>query len=465
MKRLKLSTKITWNYAIIFTSILLIINLAVFLSTQFYNRLSAGNEVEVLLTSIENEIMEGTEVTGEKLRSLGAVSPFFVRMEEGDEITTSTTQFSIVERGDSYVLLKDFDKGREESDKLIVSRKRVAGPSGVVDLLVLKDLSVFSFMNSVTLVTLVIASILGIFVSYVVGYFISRQSFTPIISMTKSAAAIGPGNIHDRIEEPDVRDELKELSHTFNGLLDRLDDAYSKQAKFVSDASHELRTPLTVIKGYNDLLMRWGRDDAEILDEAIQAIRAETDNMSMLVENLLFIAKGENKKMKLDRTTFSLKALLKETAKDSELSVPDRDFEVLSDEFTVSQDRRMIKQLLRIFIENSVKFTGPDAKITLKAEDHEDFYRLHVIDDGEGIAEEDLHQVFERFYVADKARTKNKAGSGLGLSIAKWIVETHGGTLEAKSRLGEGTTMTATFPKNGEKNDSLEIPPDSDSSV
>lgn len=447
MKRLKLSTKITWNYALIFTSILLIINLAVFLSTQFYNRLSAGNEVETLLFSVEEEILSGAEVTEEKLRSLGAVSPFFVRLEQGGSTIASTDQFRVVERGDSYVLVKDFDQRVEESDKLIVSRKKVAGPFGVVDLLVLKDLSVFSFMNSVTLVTLVIASLLGIFVSYVVGYFISRQSFTPILSMTKSAAAIGPGNIHDRIEEPEVQDELKELSQTFNGLLDRLDDAYSKQAKFVSDASHELRTPLTVIKGYNDLLMRWGRDDKEILDEAIGAIRAETDNMSMLVENLLFIAKGENRKMKLDITPFCLKDLLEETAKDSALSVPDRDFQVLSDEFTVSQDRRMIKQLLRIFIENSVKFTMPDAKILLKAKDHEDDYTLQVIDDGEGIAEEDLHQIFERFYVADKARTKDKAGSGLGLSIAKWIVEIHGGTLEAKSRPGEGTTMTATFPK------------------
>lgn len=454
MKRLKLSTKITWNYALIFTSILLIINLAVFLSTQFYNRLSAGNEVEALITSIEDEIADGAEITGEKLRSLGAVSPFYASVEEGNEITSSQEEFRVVEREGDVILVKDFEGGPVETDKLILSSRRVAGPSGVVELLVLKDLSVFSFMNSVTLVTLIIASVLGIFVSYVVGYFISRQSFTPILSMTKSAAAIGPGNIHDRLEEPDVKDELKELSQTFNGLLDRLDDAYSKQAKFVSDASHELRTPLTVIKGYNDLLMRWGKEDPEILEEAIEAIRAETDNMSMLVENLLFIAKGENKKMKLDLTTFRVKDLLEETAKDSELSVPDRDFIVLSDDFTVSQDRRMIKQMLRIFIENSVKFTKAHGKITLKAEDAGSDYRLHVMDDGEGIAEEDLNQIFERFYVADKARTKNKAGSGLGLSIAKWIVETHGGTLKASSTVGEGTVMTATFPKRMEKSGS-----------
>jgi len=446
MKRLKLSTKITWNYALIFTSILLIINLAVFLSTQFYNRLSAQNEVEVLLGTLEEEIMSGGVFTGERLQSFGAVSPFFVRLETGDTVISSNENFTIEESGDDVILLKEFESKVEKSDKLILSRKKVAGAEGVVDLLVLKDLSVFTFMNSVTLVTLIIASLLGIFVSYVVGYFISRQSFAPIISMTKSAAAIGPGNIHARLEEPEVQDELKELSQTFNGLLDRLDDAYSKQSKFVSDASHELRTPLTVIKGYNDLLMRWGKEDKEILDEAIDAIRAETDNMSMLVENLLFIAKGENRKIKLDMSSFSVRELLEETAKDSELSVADRDFLVIAEDFIVTQDRRMIKQLLRIFIENSVKFTRKDSRITLKAEKDDGYYSLHVIDDGEGIAKEDLSRIFDRFYVADKARTKNKAGSGLGLSIAKWIVETHGGTLEAKSVLGTGTTMIARFP-------------------
>ncbi len=448
MKRLKLSTKITWNYALIFTSILLIINLAVFLSTQFYNRLSAKNEVEVLLETFEEQIISGRTFTGEELQNYGAVSPFFVRLEIGGKVVSSSDNFTVVENGDEVRLVKTFETGIEETDKLIISRKKVAGAEGVADLLVLKDLSVFAFMNTVTLVTLIIASLLGIFVSYVVGYFISRQSFAPIISMTKSAAAIGPGNIHARLEEPDVKDELKELSQTFNGLLDRLDDAYSKQAKFVSDASHELRTPLTVIKGYNDLLMRWGKEDKEILDEAIDAIREETDNMSMLVENLLFIAKGENRKMKLDMSAFSIHELLEETAKDSELSVPDRDFLVISEDFSVVQDRRMIKQLLRIFIENSVKFTRKDSRITLKAIKEEGSYSLFVIDDGEGIAEEDLSRIFERFYVADKARTKNKAGSGLGLSIAKWIVETHGGTLEAKSILGKGTTMIARFPVN-----------------
>ncbi|MGB4588015.1 MAG: ATP-binding protein [Clostridiaceae bacterium] len=450
MKRLKLSTKITWKYALIFTAILLIINFAVYLSTLFYNRLNASNEVQLILSDISQKITAGENVTEESLRGSGVVFPLYVEVSSTGSKVTSLDNFSLSSVAGKYVLEKHYDKGDEVSKNLISTSEKVAGPSEVYTVTVVKDLSVFTFINSVTLVTLIIASLLGVFVSYIVGYFISKQSFSPILDMTKSAAAIGPGNIHDRIIGPPVQDELKELSETFNGLLDRLDDAYSKQAKFVSDASHELRTPLTVIKGYNDLLMRWGKDDPEILNEAIGAIRSETDNMSMLVENLLFIAKGENKKMQLIRKVFNIHELLEEISKDSSLSVADRKFPVLGDNFEVFQDRRMIKQLVRIFIENSVKFTREGSSISLEAKKMDGFYTLIVSDDGEGIPQEDIDKIFERFYVADKARTKDKAGSGLGLSIAKWIVETHHGEIKVESSLGKGTKMIVTFPLDEE---------------
>ncbi|WP_312712685.1 sensor histidine kinase [Proteiniclasticum ruminis] len=446
MRRLKLSTKITWNYALIFTSILLIINLAVFFSTQLYNRLSANNEVEQLAESLEERLLSGEALSREMFLEEGILYPLYAEAESGGVLLKSEDLLTLTNR-EEWFIERTLGEKQISSDDLVIEELRVAAPSGIVTLRVVKDLSVYHFMNSVTLVTLIIASLLGILVSYVVGYFMSRQSFQPILAMTKSAAAIGPSNLHDRIEVPEVKDELKELSETFNGLLDRIDDAYSKQAQFVSDASHELRTPLTVIKGYNDLLNRWGKEDPEILSEAIEAIRLETDNMSMLVENLLFIAKGENRKMKLSPGAFSVKELLTETAKDFSLSVPSRVFQVDAEEFVVTQDRRMIKQLLRIFLENSVKFTKEGSTITLRAKEMGDRYCLQVEDQGEGIAKEDLKNVFERFYVGEKARTKDKAGSGLGLSIAKWIVDTHGGTVQAKSTLGKGTTMEVELPK------------------
>lgn len=446
MKGLKLSTKMTWNYALIFTSVLLFINLAVFFSTQLYNRLTAVQEVENLLGRLEEGILRGEVYTAEDLLKAGVLFPYYVEIHEGEEILRSLPHLKLVVEEGEERLQKDLERGEETSSKLIVRSVRAPGKEGLVTLYVLKDLSVFSFMNVVTLVTLLLASIFGIFVSYVVGYYMSKESFRPILAMTKSAAAIGPGNLHDRIDVPEVQDELRELSITFNSLLERMDDAYEKQAKFVSDASHELRTPLTVIKGYNDLLMRWGKKDPEVLEEAITAIRQETDHMSVLVENLLFIAKGETLKVTLQVAPFSMKDLLEETAKDFSLSVPDRKFLVEAEAFKVLQDRRLLKQLLRIFIDNSVKFTKEGGTIKLMAKKTQEGYVLSVCDDGEGIQKEDLEHIFQRFYVGDKARTKDKAGSGLGLSIAKWIVETHEGMVEALSAPKEGTIMRATFP-------------------
>ncbi len=446
MKRLKLSTKITWKYALIFTSVLLIINLAVFLSSQFYNRLVARNEVETIGNRIEEALKDGEELTPEKLRLLGAVSPFYAQIQKDGIRVMSLENFALQEQEGKKTLLKVFQGFTMETNKLILWDREIQVRGSSVSFIVIKDLSVFSLMNTVTLVTLIIASILGIFVSYIVGYFISKESFAPILNMTKSAAAIGPLNIHDRIEEPPVDDELKELSVTFNNLLDRLDDAYMKQAKFVSDASHELRTPLTVIKGYNDMLMRWGKDDPEILDEAITAIRQETQNMHILVENLLFSAKGENQKIKLEMTSFPIQVLLEETAKDYTLSTEERKFVVDSEKFQVNQDKRMIKQLLRILIDNSLKFTGSGETITLIARKEKGKYTLAVKDPGEGIQPEELEKIFERFYVADKARTKDKAGSGLGLSIAKWIVSMHGGEIQATSIPYQETIIKAVFP-------------------
>ncbi|ETA78937.1 sensor histidine kinase [Youngiibacter fragilis] len=440
--RLKLSTRITWNYALIFTSILLIINFAVYASTQIYNRVASSTEVSNLSSSVVVLLSQKDEVTPEDMRSLGVIPPYYasVTSSKGTVYSIEDTEIGIQ---DGKMILKR--PGRETSS-LSSSEKSLTRGETTYSVTVVKDLNVYRFLNTVNLVTLIIASLMGVVVSYVVGIYMSRQSFDPIIKMTKSAAAIGPSNMYDRVILPEAKDEIRDLGETFNGLLDRLDNAYSNQAKFVSDASHELRTPLTVIKGYTDMLRRWGKSDREILDESIDAIKAECENMALLVENLLFIAKGENRKLNISPARFNLKDMLLEVDKEGDFNLKGRDIVVEAGSFEIVADRKMIKQLVRIFVDNSVKFTEAGSVITLTAELKGERYVMKVIDRGEGIPKEDLAKIFERFYVADKARTKDKAGSGLGLSIAKWIVDTHKGTLTAESEQGIGTTMIVEMP-------------------
>lgn len=445
MIRFKLSTKIAWNYAIVFTVVLLVINFAVFLSTQFYVRAQSSQEVVRLFGRVEQVLLREGGLREDALEELAVTPPFFFQVTGTRLSMSSHPAYGVLSDATGTRLRKVTSEGTETTDRILVRESTVPTATGVYRLVVGKDLSIYRFMNTVTLVTLVLASILGIFLSFVVGAVISRRSFSPIVSMTKSAAAIGPANLHQRIQEPRVEDELKELSKTFNSMLDRLEDAYAKQAQFVSDASHELRTPLTVIKGYNDLLLRWGKEDKAVLEEAMEAIRGETLNMTVLVENLLFIAKGENRRIQLAPERFDVTGLLEETAKDYGVAWKNRTFEAVGAPLWVVQDRRMIKQLLRIFIDNSIKFTKDGGTITLSVTPTAEGYDLRIRDQGDGIPLEDQDRIFERFYVAEKARTKDKAGAGLGLSIAKWIVEAHGGVIQVLSKPGQGTTMVVHF--------------------
>lgn len=280
----------------------------------------------------------------------------------------------------------------------------------------------------------------------------SNKHLRPIHTMTEQVKDMSANNLSTRLNLGGTKDELKDLAHTFNKMLDDIQKSYEREKQFVSDASHELRTPIAVIKGYAGMLNRWGKDDPDILEESIQAIMGETDNMQSLVESLLFIARNDKGTLKMDLETFNLSDLLHEVVKetrmiDSQHKIQDQ----IEDALMVYGSLDKLKQAFRIFIDNSIKYTLDDGeiKITLKSS-----ARHHIIifeDNGIGISEEDLPHVFDRFYRADKSRTKMKAnqhgGTGLGLSIAKIIIEQHGGRIQVDSTLNIGTRFSLFIPK------------------
>lgn len=447
MNKLKLSTKITLNYAIIFTSVLLLINISVYFTTQIYNTFNAKYEVEEIKEIIVKDL-EKNENNFENMFSRKNIAPPFYAVIKSPKMEIfSSANFNVLYENEELYLKKiNIDK-ETITDKVFYREDKMLLEDGVYELVVIKDLSIFSFLNTVTLVNLVIVSILGVFISYMIGNYMAKESFTPIIEMTKSASKIGAKNIHDRIVEPEVDDELKELAVTFNALLERLDDAYMKQTRFVADASHELRTPITVIKGYADMLDRWGKKDSEVLEESIASIKNEVANMSTLVENLLFIARSDKYDEKLEKEKYDIYDLLTEIIREYKLSYKDRRFELYGSSLTVCQNKRLIKQLFRIFIDNSIKFTKKEDPIRLYLENNKESFSVLVEDKGEGIPEEDLDKIFLRFYTVDKSRTKGKSGSGLGLSIAKSIVDSHNGIINIKSKLDVGTIVKIEFPK------------------
>lgn len=279
----------------------------------------------------------------------------------------------------------------------------------------------------------------------------AKKHLKPIVTMTDQVKDMSANNLSTRLNVSGTKDELKDLALTFNQMLNDIQKSYEREKQFVSDASHELRTPIAVIKGYAGMLNRWGKDDPAILDESIQAILGETDNMHSLVESLLFIARNDKGSLKMDTTEFNFTDLVTEIVKETRLIDSQHEIvDTLESNIYIHGSLDKLKQALRIFIDNSIKYT-PDSgqiKISLRRSEHHSIIILS--DNGIGISKEDLPNIFDRFYRADKSRTKMRenqhGGTGLGLSIAKIIIEQHGGTIHVASELNEGTTFTIFLP-------------------
>ena len=268
-----------------------------------------------------------------------------------------------------------------------------------------------------------------------------------IQSLENAIGRLSPASPGSRLHTGDA--SLAGLENAINGMLDRMQQAYSQQTRFVSDASHELRTPIAVIKGYADLLARWGKQDEKVLDEGIAAIRTEAERMGKLVEQLLFLARGDSGRTQLKLRRIQLAPLVSEVYEESEMIHPEHVWQFQCvDAAEADADDALLKQAVRILVDNAVKYTKPGECIRLRVLRGADGAPcIEVQDSGIGISEEDMTHVFERFFRADPARNAGTGGTGLGLAIAKWIVDRHGGHFELRSEPGAGTRITICLPK------------------
>lgn len=243
--------------------------------------------------------------------------------------------------------------------------------------------------------------------------------------------------------------DLQGIETALNGLLERIRASYRQQSQFVSDASHELRTPIAVIQGYVNMLDRWGKEDAAVLEEGIAAIKNEANHMQKLVEQLLFLARGDSNRQSLDRKEYELNEIMREVYEES-LMIDEKHtyrFEE-SGKTRIYGDCDMIKQSARILIDNAAKYTKEGEEILIRVgiwQDGSSFYGIQ--DNGIGMSAEDVAHAFDRFYRADAVRNSKTGGTGLGLSIAKWIVDKHHGYYDIVSREGLGTRFSVIFPR------------------
>lgn len=314
---------------------------------------------------------------------------------------------------------------------------------------VIKDMEDESDFIELLFWILLILNVISFLVSIVLGFIMSKRALNPIEKIVKQAKAISGSDLSKRINIQGPNDELKRLAETFNEMIGSIEKRYDIQNRFALDASHEIATPLSVINGYIDIIRRWGKDDPEVFNEAIVSIKKEIKNMTELLDKLLFVARTDNDISKIEKNKFGLNELIEEVIKESKLIHTNFDIRLNSNEsLSVYADRRLIKQMLRAVLDNSIKYSKENTQIVVDSVGVKDKFKIEISDQGMGIASEDLPHIFDRFYRVDKARTRDLGGSGLGLSIVKWIAEAHGGDVNVESILGKGTKLVIIVPTN-----------------
>ena len=266
--------------------------------------------------------------------------------------------------------------------------------------------------------------------------------------MTGEISNIDASRLDRRISVDSAQNELKALASAINQMLNRINDSYQSQVEFVSNASHELRTPISVIQGYINLLDRWGKEDEKTLQESIDAIKSEIEGMKELVEKLLFLARGDSETIVLQKELFDSCEIVEEIVREMQMIDEDHMFKMdMTIPAYVEADKQLFKQAVRIVVDNSIKYTPSGKEIILKVERNQGEVNITVQDSGIGIDSNDLPHIFDRFYRSDESRARKSGGAGLGLSIAKWIIERHGAYFEILSRINVGTRITIAFPE------------------
>jgi heavy metal sensor kinase len=282
------------------------------------------------------------------------------------------------------------------------------------------------------------------------GYWISRRALAPVDSISADARAITAQDLSRRLEVPQTGDELQRLSETLNDMLARLETAFARTRDFTADASHELRTPIAFMRTVADVALRRPRSDADYR-EALEEIRLELDRTAALVESLLTLARADAAGTLTSRETVDLVAIVNAACTHAKRIAEEKRLRLETpadnDPIAMVGNRELLHRLFGILLDNAVKYTPPGGRIDVRVVKDDGRVRVGVRDSGIGITPEDVEHVFERFYRADKARTRENGGAGLGLAIGRWIAETHGGTLTVESELNRGSTFTVVLPR------------------
>lgn len=264
------------------------------------------------------------------------------------------------------------------------------------------------------------------------------------------AQRISIESLEQRLSVPQTGDQLQRLSETLNAMLSRLAFSVRRMKQFTADASHELRAPVSLIRTAAEVaVQRRDRSAGEYL-QALEEILEEAAETSQVVESLMLLARADSGKQVLEAAPADICAIVRSASDQGEKLVRNRgskcSAQIPEDPIWIQADAEALRRALLILIDNAAKYTPAGGSVAIRLEARGGLAVASVSDTGIGIAKEDLAHIFDRFWRADKARSREQGGAGLGLSIAKWIVETHRGSIDVKSELGRGSAFYLSVP-------------------
>ncbi len=293
---------------------------------------------------------------------------------------------------------------------------------------------------------------IAIFLASLGGYFLARKSLAPVVAMSSQAGRISAKNLHERLPIQNAKDELGRLAASFNDLLERVDQSFERQRRFMSDASHELRTPAAILRGESEVALSRTERPAEEYRESLAVLHAEAQRLTQIVEDLFTLTRADAGQYPLSPHEFYLDELVADCTHAARSLASAKQISLtceVPEELPIRADEALLRGMILNLLDSAIKYTPAGGRVTVSCGRSGAEYALSVTDSGEGIPGDLQQRVFERFFRVDKARTRSEhdgGGAGLGLSIARWIAEAHHGRLILARSDSSGSTFSALLP-------------------
>jgi two-component system heavy metal sensor histidine kinase CusS len=291
--------------------------------------------------------------------------------------------------------------------------------------------------------------LIGILLSLAAGKMIARQGLKPLKEITRMTEKITASQLHERIGSSQWPKELSILASEFDGMLDRLEESFSRLSQFSADLAHELRTPIHNLMGEAEIALAKSRT-AEEYQDVLGSGLEEYGKLSRMIDSLLFLARAENSERTIEKSNLNLDAEIVSVLEFYEALATEQEvvLENVSSGLPLQADSLLFRRALSNLISNALRYTPGGGKILISSSRKEKILEICVQDNGKGIEKEHLSKIFNRFYRPDYSRTEAAHGTGLGLAIVKSIMSLHGGTVEIQSQTSFGTTVLLRFPDN-----------------